>query len=333
MAKKINLLFNQSNQNSFRGIGFYSEELKKRLKASPEINLVTQKRKADIIHYPDFHLFTKINISHLKKTIFTIHDLTPLELPNLFPLGIKSRLSWWHNKHNLKKSLHIITDSKSSKNQITKFTNLKEDKVTSIYLAPRSSLKPKKTKKPKEKFALYVGDVNPNKNIKKMVIACLTNNLPLYIVGKSAAQKITKNKNHPELKDLVWLQRQKKLHPQLIKFLGFVSDKRLASLYQTATVCLQVSIAEGFGLPVIEALSLGCPVLTSNTSSLPEVGGKACFYVTPNHQEQINKKLLKIINLSEASRKKIIKLGKDHAKKFTWEKTAQDTINLYKSLL
>ena len=83
MAKKINVLFKSSNQDSFRGIGVYSKELRKHLLKSPEINLVSSAREADIIHYPDFHLFNKIETAYLKKTIFTIHDLIPLELPSL----------------------------------------------------------------------------------------------------------------------------------------------------------------------------------------------------------------------------------------------------------
>ena len=334
MDKKVNLLLHSSNQDSFRGIGVYTRELRKQLEKHPSINLVNSIKKADIIHYPNFHLFNKIKIKHLRKTIFTIHDLTPLDFPHLFPLGIKSKINWLHNNFNLKKSLHIITDSIASKNQIIKFTSISQSKITPIYLAPPTSLNLKPTKKLKDTYALYVGDINPNKNIRKIVIACLTNNIKLYLAGKSATAKLNKKaRKHPELQDLVWLKKQKKLHPTKIKLLGFVSNQKLSQLYQSATVCLQPSLSEGFGLPVLEALRLGCPVITSKTSSLPEVGGKSCFYVNPTDQEEINKQLIRGINLSPERRKKIIKAGKTHAKIFSWEKTAQQTVKLYKSLL
>lgn len=334
MENKINLFFETNSSNLFRGIGIYSKELRKQLQKSPNINLGQSKSQADLIHYPDFNIFERINLTRLNKTIFTIHDLVPLDLPHLFPLGLKTRLAWWHNRHFLKKTLHIITDSIASKHQIIKHTFLPETHITVIYLAPRPSLLVPKTGTPfSGNFALYVGDVNPNKNLRKIVIACLTNNLPLLIVGKSAFQKNIHNLKHPELQDLIWLQKQSKTHPKLIKILGFVSDQKLSNLYQTATICLQPSLAEGFGLPVLEALALGCPVITSNLSSLSEVGGKSCTYINPNSQEELTQAVNKISHLSSIKRNKLVKQGKLHARQFTWEKTANQTIDLYKSLL
>jgi len=112
-----------------------------------------------------------------------------------------------------------------------------------------------------------------------------------------------------------------------VKFLDFVSDEDLPGFYENAICFVLPSLYEGFGLPVLEAMKYGCPVITSSVSSLPEAGGDAALYINPLDVEDIAKNLELIINNSEL-RKKLIEKGYEQVKKFSWEKTARETLDV-----
>jgi glycosyltransferase involved in cell wall biosynthesis len=116
-----------------------------------------------------------------------------------------------------------------------------------------------------------------------------------------------------------------------IHYLGYLSDRQVAYFYSQAEVFVYPSYYEGFGLPVLEAMSLGAPVVTSNTSSLPEVAGDAALLIDPRDPIQLAEAILKVISDSQL-RHLMVKKGKERAKLFSWEKTAKETINAYKSL-
>ena len=332
MAKKINLFFDHSptkNAHQYRGIGVYTKKLLQGLKQDYRINLVSSPEKADLIHLPYFSPFIPLNTPDISKTIITVHDLVPIELPKLFPQGLRAKFIWWQQKLKLKQVRHIITDSQASKKQLIKHAGISSDNLTVIPLATdiAPSKKPSSIKNLPSQYVLYVGDINPNKNIRSIVKACLENNLPLLVAGQAATQTIAST--HPELQDLIWLQQQAKQFPKKVKLLGFVSSTDLSILYQQALAYFHPSFAEGFGLPVLEALKLGCPVITSNLSSLPEVVGQAAILVDPYSQSAINQALKKVINFSSVQRQKFITRGKTQAKKFSWQKTVNQTIKAY----
>ena len=332
-----------------RGLGFYTRrlfsELEEITKSKSEIQLIKfdqkQPRKSDIIHYPAFTLFQpQKNITFKNKIIFTVHDLIPLKFPKRFPLGFKAKLAWFIQKNNLKKASTIITDSKASKIDIIRFTKLKPDKIKVIYLAADKIFKPIKNKtwlaniksryQLPNKFILYVGDLNYNKNTPLLTQTCLKLNYPLVVVGKQAVSEDF-HKNHPETQDLVQFQTLAKNNPKKIIRLGFVPTKDLVGLYNLATCYAQPSLAEGFGLPILEAMACGCPVITSRTSSLREIAGQATLLVNPASSVQLIK-ALKLMWQKPAIRQKLSKLGLERNKQFSWQKTAKQTYNVYEKI-
>ena len=339
-----------SSGHQHRGLGFYTRrlvpELEKIFKSKSKIQLIKFDKKTpknpDIIHYPSFTLFKpQKNISFKSRIIFTVHDLIPLKFPKRFPLGFKASLAWFIQKNNLKKASILITDSKASKKDIIRFTNLKPDKIKVIYLAADKVFKPVSNKTwltniksryqlPK-KFILYVGDLNYNKNTPLLTQACLKLNYPLVVVGKQAVSEDF-DKKHPETQDLVQFQTLAKNNPQKIIRLGFVPTKDLVGLYNLATCYAQPSLAEGFGLPVLEAMACGCPVIASNTSSLAEIAGPAALSVNPASLVQLTK-ALKLMWQKPKLRQKLSKLGLERNKQFSWSVTAKQTYDVYQKAL
>ncbi|MFC1627002.1 glycosyltransferase family 4 protein [Patescibacteria group bacterium] len=349
VALNINSL---KSGHKYRGLGFYTkrlllelEQLSKSTSKSP-IQLIKfdnkPPKKADIVHYPAFTLFQpKKNISFKNKIIFTVHDLIPLKFPKRFPLGIRAKLAWFIQKNNLKKASVLITDSKASKKDIIRFAKIQPDKIKVIYLAADKVFKPLKNKtwlasikkryQLPDKFIFYVGDLNYNKNIPLLAQTCLDLDFPLVVVGKRAVAQDFDEK-HPETQDLVQFQALAKNNPQKIIRLGFVPTKDLVGLYNLATVYAHPSIAEGFGLPILEAMACGCPVITSRTSSLAEIAGQAALLVNPASRIEITK-ALKSLWQKPALRQKLSKLGLERNKKFSWQKTAQQTYEVYKKTI
>ena len=352
------------NANRFRGVGFYTKNLVAFLQKETENNKKYSSFKIKIIdkqggnearepfsllHYPYFDIFfptlpKKKNIP----TVVTVHDLTPLVFPEHYPAGVRGKINWLRQKRNLKKTEAIITDSQKSKQDIVKIIGYPENRVHVVYLAP--SFDPKKFKienlklKIKQKyhlpdnFVLYVGDVNWNKNVPGLVKACRKTGIPLVIVGKQAVRK-DYDQSHPENQDLVWLQREaekskllKRYHSKSLLLLGFVEEEDLAALYNLATLYCQPSFYEGFGMPVVEAMAGGCPVVCSNQGSLPEIGGQAVAYFDPYKKGDLEKVLKKVWE-DKNLRKELAQKGLAQAKKFSWSKCAQETLNVYQGII
>ena len=117
-----------------------------------------------------------------------------------------------------------------------------------------------------------------------------------------------------------------------IHHLDYLSDELVALFYSRADVFVYPSHYEGFGLPVLEAMTLGTPVVTSNTSSIPEVAGDAAILIDPNDYIQLAEAILKVVS-DRQLRQELIKKGKERAKLFSWERTAKKTLNAYRTLL
>ncbi len=353
-----------------RGIGFYTKRLLEVLKRQTNIQVVELKNKNeikkghfDILHIPYFSPFF-ITLPLVKKSplVVTIHDLIPVKYPNFYPPGIKGKLKWEIQKNLLKQVDALITDSQASKKDIIRLTNYPKNKIHVIYLAAGKEFKPlydrgsqyvsksyrfqkkfkllakiKKQYRLPTTFVLYVGDINWNKNIPSLVKACEKAAAPLVIVGKQAVNKGV-DPDHPENRDLIWLQRKVKRtkflnhkNSKAFMLLGFVPTRDLVTILNLATVYCQPSFDEGFGLPVLEAMSCGCPVITSNRGSLPEVVGKAGVIVEPK-VENLAKAIKKVIDDKKLAYR-LTKKGLERARKFSWEKTAVKTIKVYQSLL
>lgn len=341
--------------HQFRGIGAYTKHLVKALqtvkRADFEAVLVEEReilKDCDLIHYPYFDLFfMTLPLMRKKKTVVTIHDTTPLVFPEHYPPGIKGKLKFGAQKLALRTVSGVITDSKNSKKDIVKYLDYPKEKIHIIYLAAADIFKPitdhrslvtvKQKYHLPNRFVLYVGDVNYNKNILGLVKACKSIKVPLVIVGKQAAQKEF-DRTHPENQDLVWLQEKAKEklpitdHRSLVTLLGFVPDKDLVALYNLATVYCQPSFYEGFGLPVLEAMACGTPVVTSKKASLPEIAGKAAVFIDPYDINDITNGLIVAIDDGDL-REDLIARGLKQAKKFSWEKVANETYKVYQEII
>jgi len=361
MSNKIKIAIDISptiDGNSIRGVGYYTQQLinslQQEISSNSEyknwsIDLISNSkldiRNYNLVHYPYFDPF-KLTLP--KKTIIprvvTVPDLIPRQFKNHFPVGIKGTIKWIIQKYNLKKTDKIITVSNFSKNIINKILKYPLNKIVVTYLGADKSFRPlkdsKKLNKIKKKyslpnkFILYVGDINWNKNIPNLVKACLKNKYPLVIVGSAATKKDVPD--HPWTKDIRWLQSKskalKRQYPNALILTGFVPDEDLPYIFNLATIYCQPSFAEGFGLPLVQAMQSGTPVVFSQDTCLPEVMGNAGLSFNPRSISDISFALKKMwldknLRINQSS------LGLKQAKKFSWKYTAKQTLLVYKNLI
>ncbi|MCX6816744.1 MAG: glycosyltransferase family 1 protein [Candidatus Beckwithbacteria bacterium] len=328
-----------NSASSFRGIGFYTRRLIAGLEKIPSLQLIKFEKKApslaDLVHYPGFNPFHfSLPLINRFPYVITVHDLTPLKFPDQFPPGIKGKLRWLIQKNQLRSASAIVTDSQISKKDIVKFTGISADKVNVVYLAPDPVFKPIKPSNNfglPGKFILYVGDVNFNKNLPFLAKTCLKLNFPLVVVGQQAVSHDFA-KHHPENQALVRFQELAKANPHKIITLGFVKTDELVSVYNLATVYCQPSLAEGFGLPVLEAMACGCPVITSKDTSLAEISGSAAILINPANPSELAEALNNFW-LNSALREKYRQLGLTQSAKFSWAATAHATLKVYEKIL
>ena len=347
---KIAIIRPSNLKHRVRGTGFYFENLKRSLlKNFPNsyyfVDSLRNLPDVSIVHYPFFEpFFLTLPIFLNKKIVVTVHDLTPLVFPKYFPAGLRGRIKWQIQKIALKNADAIITDSQNSMTDILKSVGIREDKVYVIYLSageefrklkiaqkgPDLELKIKKRYGLPDRFALYVGDVTWNKNLPRIVEAIKKANIPLVLVGKALIES-EYDRSNPWNQDLEIVQKAIE-NDKLFTRAGFVNDEDLPILYNLATVFVMPSLYEGFGLPILEAMSCGCPVVTSREGSIPEVAGDAAFYVDPYSTDSIAGGIKKVFNdknlQSELSTK-----GLKRAKLFSWKKTAQETLKVYEALV
>jgi glycosyltransferase involved in cell wall biosynthesis len=331
-----------------RGVGFYLENLKTALlqyHGENDFTFFTDSKKIpqniDLVHYPYFDpFFLTLPFRKKFKTIVTVHDLTPLVFPRHFPAGILGTMRWQLQKRNLLNADGILADSQSSKKDIEQLVGIDSEKIDVAYLAAASHFKKlergtwkeeiKKKYNLPERFVLYVGDITWNKNIPMLIQAMKEINVTLVMVGKALANK-NYDKQNPWNRDQVLFNELIKEDKRFI-MLGFVPDEDLVALYNTATVFVFPSRYEGFGLPVVEAMQSGCPVVTAKNSSLKEVGADAVYYVNENDIYSIANGVGEVF-FSEKVQKNLSHRGLLQSKKFSWEKTAEKTIEIYKKVI
>ena len=329
-----------------RGTGFYVKHLKDAfLKYFPEneytffSDFKNPPLHQDVIHYPYFDpFFLTLPFINSSPIIITVHDLTPLVFPKYFPSGLKGKVKWQVQKMILKRSSAVITDSMSSKKDIHQIAGVDPDKISVIYLAageefysaPKnesSYINIRSKYNLPEEYALYVGDVTWNKNLPRLISAAIKTKIPLVMVGKALVDENISSKD-PWSKDLITVRKLMNSQKTIIP-LGFVPSEDLAELYRHASMMVLPSVYEGFGLGVLEAMQSGCPVVTTKEGSLYEVGGDAAFYIDPYDTDSISNGLRKVFNDKNLQKDLSVK-GVSQAKKFSWRKTAQDTISVYR---
>lgn len=341
-----------------RGIGFYTSNLLEALKkdSSLEIQEFTNPldvKNADVIHYPWFDFFFRtLPKKNPAPVVVTIHDVIPLKFKEHYPVGFKGKINFYLQKIALKKCKAVITDSKISKSDIIELLKVDREKITVIPLAADKDFKilsdaelirTKRKYNLTDQILLYVGDANWVKNLpflieafKNLTLRPKYKNLKLVLVGGVFLKKVD-NIDHPELEAL------KKVN-QLIKEYGLENEGKkiirvgniekdeLIAIYNLATIYIQPSFYEGFGLPILEAMSCGVPVVSSKGGSLPEAGGEAAVYFDPYNIGQFESIIIEILD-NRSLQDKLSRLGLKQVEKFSWDLVAAKTIEVYSNVI
>jgi len=336
-----------SNASAIRGIGSYTRHLTDNLEKIKDLevkrsSLTDKNFKAEIIHYPFFDFFfSSLPIKKKTKTIVTIHDCIPLVFPDQYKSGKKGKLALIKQKLALKNVSAVITDSEASKKDIIRFFKYPANRIDVIPLAANPELKAadeksirsvKRKYKLPTKYLLYVGDINYNKNLPQLIktIKYLPKNIKLVLLGKNFREQ--------EIPEWQWIESQIALSnvEDRVIFLDQIlgdANQELSAIYSGALAYIQPSLYEGFGLPVLEAMTCKTPVISSANSSLLEVGGQAALFVEEERAEDFAEAVEKILSWSEKERTAFINKAYKWSKKFTWRKTAKKTAELYQFLM
>jgi len=269
----------------------------------------------DILFYPNF-VMPIIN-NYKSKSVAVIHDVIHKSYPKSHSLIYKKYLNFVIN-NTVKKADIITTPSKHSKKEISKYYDCKENEIRVTPLGIHKKQNNYIELDFDFPYILLVGTHSPRKNLKVVYKAWkkLKNDfsdLKLVVVGKEGF-----------FSDLV--------DKKGVIFTGYVSEKKLDALYKNAVVFCFPSLYEGFGMPILEALSHGTPVISANNSSLPEVLGDAGILVDANNIEEWEKGIHKIIS-DNKFRNKLVNRALQRADIFSWKKTAEKYINIFEELI
>ncbi len=284
--------------------------------------------QADVVHGPSFFLRTKNGA----KTVLTIHDLAFMLFPGYY---LKSSLGKLVREvpRCARQATLIIAVSQSTKEGVVNLLGISPQKIRVVPMAVASRFKVVEDEALKEsirrryglppRFFLFVGLLNPRKNGERLIRAYhrLRSKMALphklvFVGGKG------------------WLYRnvlaqveELGLEKEVI-FTGYVADEDLPLIYNVAEALVYPSVYEGFGLPILEAMACGAPVITSNVSSAPEVAGGAALLVDPYNVEQLAEVMYKVASQADL-RAYLTRRGLKRARDFSWEKTALKTLAVY----
>jgi len=284
-------------------------------------------KKFDVYFEP---CFIPLNIA-AKFRVVTVADFSFHTHPECHP---QERLDHFkkHFWKKIKSADHIIFISDFIRRYAIETFDFPEDKSSTIHLGVLHSQfrqmsaeeigDIRKRLQLPESFVLFVGSLEPRKNLSRIMKAYLSlpqsvrNEVKMIIVGGSGWE----NDDIQKLIDT---------YPDEIKHLGYLSDEDLPKVYNLASLFVFTTLYEGFGLPALEAMACGCPVLTSNTTSLPEICGEAADLVDPLDQNAIRDGLLRILTDQDWA-EQLKKRGLAHAQQFTWEKCAREHLKVFR---
>ncbi len=338
-----------------------------RLWTQAGLAMETFQTKLDVLFVPS-HTLPLIRKPGLK-TVVTVHDLGAEYLPQMHQVKQRLYLNWM-TRFQLKSATKIIAVSNATKEDLIKKVRIDPKKIEVIYEGvDRDLFKPVKSDIlsdvlkhynliPKTYF-LFVGTIQPRKNLERLIRAyaafaqqsrslvrqrkrpavfwtsdtlsgAAPDRLGLTAFGDSFAPDLVFVGGRGWLSDEIYELPKKLGIEDKVKFLGRVEDKDLPALYSGALALTFPSLFEGFGLPILEAFACECPVITSNYSSMLEIGSSAGYLVNPESEDEIANALKFFLN--EENREKFIKKGLTRVKLFNWEKTAKETLKVLKEV-
>jgi len=279
------------------------------------------KRPPDVLFVPA-HVLPLV---HPRHCVVSVHDLGYLHYPQAHTRWGRWYLHW-STGHNARTASHIIADSQATKRDLTRNAQVPPGRITVVYPGHDPSFapvrEPARLNAVRERFgipgryALYVGTLQPRKNLGRLMGACAMlaregDQVHLVIAGKKG-----------------WLHRSLFEHTRLlgleqrVHFTGYVPQQELPALISGAAVFVLPSLYEGFGLPVLEAMACGTPVVCSNVSSLPEVAGDAAVLVNPLDTAGLARAIHRVMTDKDL-RRDLAQKGLERVKGFSWEKAAR----------
>lgn len=321
------------------GIDRYSRELAKRIRV-PTIEtrrylslkdsfiLVHNLRNIPyFVHFPSQH-FARYGLFLGRPFIITVHDLVRIcfryareTMPE--KLGLKL------DALGLRKAQHIIAVSNYTKTDLLCRLNIPESKITVIHNGvDRNIFKPLAKRPFHFPYVLYVGTERPRKNLGTLLSAfsmlkkggSVMPTLKLVKVGSAGR---TDEFRHTTLDEIGRLGLESE-----VVFADYASDEDLAAYYSSAVALVMPSLYEGFGLPIIEAMACGCPVIAANSSSLPEVAGDAALFFAPRDSLQLAHLIRCLVN-EPVLRNELTRKGFERVRHFSWERAARKTLEVY----
>lgn len=282
---------------------------------------------ADLVHFA----MVQQPVWYKGKVVTTMNDLTTVRFknPSKNPLvfAAKQQVYKWVNKRVAKKSAALLTFTEYVKNDVVNYTGVSPEKITVTPLAADviQNVAEPVAELEGAQFIMYVGRPLPHKNLPALIEAfkllkASHPNLKLVLGGK-------KDVLYEQIEQVVTAQGT----PDVI-FSGFVSEGQLRWLYENCAAYVIPSLSEGFGLPGLEAMAHGAPVVSSNATCLPEVYGEAAHYFDPVNLEDIAQRIGEVIDNPEL-RQSLIDNGRSQVARYSWQRAAQETLAVYNQLL
>lgn len=283
--------------------------------------------KPDLVHFG----MVQQPVLYFGKIVTTMHDLTTLRFgnpsKNKYVFAVKQFVYAWVNKIAARKSIFIFTDTEYVKDDIARYTHTNSRKfvVTPLAADPIPDTPVAIPELEGKQFIMYVGRPQPHKNLGRLIEAFVQlketqPELHLVLAGKKDALY----KRHE--------RRAKREGITQVVFTDFVSEAELRWLYEHTAAYVFPSLSEGFGLPGLEAMMHGAPVISSNATCLPEVYGDAAEYFEPTDIDAMAKAIARVLR-NEERRSELITLGKKQVRTYSWQRMAEQTLQTYNDAL
>jgi glycosyltransferase involved in cell wall biosynthesis len=291
-----------------------------------------RRERIDLLHCPK----SAVPFRSPCPVVVTLHDLIPIKHPETEKFA--ARLYWrLQIPIAARRSDFIITDSEHARREIIADFNVPAGRIRAIMLGFDPAMGGKRDRTTTRKilakhnlpddYILYVGTIQPRKNLATLIEA-----FHLLKRDRDVPHKLVIVGRKGWLYDQLFTRIHKLGLDDEILFTGFVSDEELPFIYDRACVFVYLSLFEGFGLPPLEAMACGVPVITSNTTSLPEVVGDAGITLPPTDVSRVHEALRQVLG-DEALRKTMRHAGLERAQMFSWEAAARETLEVYKAVL
>ena len=295
------------------------------------LDIKSRKRQLDFFHF----LYNAPSLVMPCPFVLTMHDVSYKYIPKM--ISIKNRISITAQLLlNAKRAKRVISVSESAKVDIVKFYKVSPEKITVIYEGVEDCFRPTKDE-PKQRlitekyelpsqYLLYVGTYLPHKNLETLLRAYQKLKLQLKI-PHSLVLAGKKGRNYSSVARMI---HELELDGK-VRSIGFVPDEDLPYVYNLSDMFIFPSLYEGFGLPILEAMACGVPVVASNSSCLPEIGGGGALYFSPEDVDGLVDRAIQIIR-NDNLRRDLRERGLQRAKLFSWRAMAEKTLALYEDV-